>query len=308
MMARSLSELIGGLACAVFASILFDLGVALQALEARVTAHAQGLRPALLAGLVRSRRWLAGTILAGLGWPFHVAALVLAPLTVVQPALAVGLLLLLVLGDRLLGERVGGREVLAVLAIVVGVAGIAWAAPAHVSTHGGPARVGPALGAIAAVALAPYALRRRGAASTLLVPLAAGCAFAFTGLSSKLIADYLSSGTWLDIALWAPLTGIVAALGLLSEMTALQRRPATQVVPIIFVVQICVPVLLAPVLGGESWSGTPLGGVVLVAFLAAVAAGAWLLGSTRAVSGLVAAGRGEADAEAAPEPEAAKVG
>jgi hypothetical protein len=83
-------------------------------------------------------------------------------------------------------------------------------------------------------------------------------------------------------------------------MTALQRRPATQVVPIVFVVQICVPVLLAPVLGGESWAHTPLGGVVLLAFLAAVALGAWLLGGTRAVSGLVAAGHGGERGRSAP--------
>jgi hypothetical protein len=292
-----LSDLLLGLVCACAASVLFDLGVALQALEARTTAHVHALRPSLLARLARSRRWLAGTLLAGSGWPFHVAALVLAPLTVVQPALAVGLLLLLVLGDRMLGERVGAREVVAVVAIVVGVAGMAWAAPDHASTHGGPARVGPVLAAIGAVALAPYVLRRRGIAPSLLVPLAAGCAFAFTGIASKLIADFLSSGSWLDLLFWGPLTGAFAALGLLSEMSALQRRPATQVVPIVFVVQICVPVLMAPVLGGESWAETPLGGIVLVAFLAAVAAGAWLLGSTRAVSGIVAASHGGGEPE-----------
>jgi uncharacterized membrane protein len=295
-----LSDLLLGLACACVASVLFDLGVALQALEARTTAHAQALRPSLLARLARSRRWVAGTLVAGSGWPFHVAALVLAPLSVVQPTLAVGLLLLLALGDRMLGERVGVREVVAVLAIVIGVAGMAWAAPGHVSTHGGPARVGPALAVIGAVAISPYVLRRRGVAPSLLVPLAAGCAFAFTGIASKLIADFLQSWSWPDLLLWGPITGVFAALGLLSEMSALQRRPATRVVPIVFVVQICVPVLLAPVLGGESWSDTPLGGVVLVAFLAAVAVGAWLLGSTRAVAGLVAAGHGGERERSAP--------
>ncbi len=315
-----MSDLLLGLLCAVGASLLFDLGVALQALEARATPHTDALRPSLLGGLVRSRRWLAGTLVAGSGWPLHVAALVLAPLTVVQPALAVGLLLLLFLGDRMLGERVGPREVIAVLAITVGVAGMALAAPGHASTHGGPDRLAPALGALGAVALAPYALRRRGIAGSILVPIAAGCAFAWTGIASKLIADYLSSSSWLELMLWCPLTGMFAAVGLLSEMSALQRRPATQVVPIVFVVQICLPVLLAPVLGGESWSGTPLGGAVLLGFLAAVAAGAWLLGSTRSVSGLVAArtegegavaqpDAGQAEAEAATAaPEAAGAG
>jgi hypothetical protein len=304
---RSLSDLLLGLLCAFAASVLFDLGVTIQALEARTTEHHEALRPSLLRGLVRRKRWLAGTLVAGSGWPLHLVALLLAPLTVVQPALAIGLLLLLFLGDRMLGENVGPREVIAVLAITAGVAGMAWAAPGHASTHAGPERLVPALGLLGAVALSPYALRKRGIAGSVLVPIAAGCAFAWTGIASKLIADYLSSGTWAALLLWCPLTGAFAIVGLLSEMSALQRRPATRVVPIVFVVQICVPVLLAPVLGGESWSGTPLGGLVLVSFLGAVAAGAWLLGSTRSVSGMVAAGHGDGPTgpDAAPQREAA---
>ena len=307
----SLSDLLLGLLCAFVASVLFDIGVAVQALEARTTEHHEALRPSLLGGLVRRRRWLAGTLVAGSGWPFHLVALVLAPLTVVQPALAIGLLLLLFLGDRMLGESVGPREVLAVLAIIVGVAGMAWAAPGHVSTHGGPERVVPALTVLGAIALSPYALRRRGIAGSVLVPVAAGCAFAWTGIASKLMADYISSSSWLLLVLWGPLVAAFAVVGLLSEMSALQRRPATRVVPIVFVMQICVPVLLAPVLGGEDWSGTPLGGLALIGFLAAVAAGAWVLGTARGVSGLVAAGHvegeGNAEPESASEPEAARV-
>ncbi len=284
---RRVSSVVPGLACACAASALFDVGVAVQALEARATDTASALSPRLLGRLVRNRRWLVGTAVAGAGWPLHVAALTLAPLSVVQPALAVGLLLLLALGDRMLGERVGPREIVAVAAIIVGVGGMAWAAPGHASTHAGAGRLAPVLAAIGAVALAPYALRSRAAGSTL-IAVAAGSSYAFTGIGSKLIADYLGAASWPAVLLWAALTAALAAFGLLSEMSALQRRPATHVVPIVFVVQICVPVVLAPFLGGESWSSTPLGGFVLLAFLAAVAAGVWLLASTRAVSGLVA--------------------
>ena len=85
-------------------------------------------------------------------------------------------------------------------------------------------------------------------------------------------------------------TGVLAGVGLLNEMSALQRRPATRVAPVVFVVQITVPVTLAPLITGESWTSTPLGGVALVGFLALVAAGAAALGRTAAVSGLVASG------------------
>ena len=42
-----------------------------------------------------------------LGWPLQIVALAYAPLVVVQPALASGLLVLLLAGERLLGESPG---------------------------------------------------------------------------------------------------------------------------------------------------------------------------------------------------------
>jgi len=279
-----------GVACACVASILFDLGVALQAMEARDVSHDHSLRPSLLGRLVARPRWVFATLLGVAGWPFHVVALLLAPLTVVQPALASGLLLLLVLGDRMLGERVGSFEVGAVMAIILGVAGMAWAAPEHTSHHAGFLRLAPALGVLGLLAVAPYLARRETAAASALLPLSAGCAYAWTGISSKLIADYLSSSTFGAALAWAGATGLLALFGLLSEMSALQRRPATRVAPVVFVVQIAVPVVLAPLVSGESWSSTPLGGLALVGFLTLVLAGAAALGRTAAVSGLVAAG------------------
>ena len=70
----------------------------------------------------------------------------------------------------------------------------------------------------------------------------------------------------------------------LLEMSALQLRPATHVGPMVFVVQVVVPVLLAPLVGGESWSSTPLGGGVIVLAAAAVATCAVVLMRSPAVA------------------------
>jgi drug/metabolite transporter (DMT)-like permease len=167
-----------GVACAIVASILFDLAVALQALEARDVPREHGLRPSLLGRLVARPRWLFATLLGGAGWPFHIAALLLAPLTVVQPALASGLLLLLVLGDRMLSERVGRLEVGAVLAIVLGVAGLAWAAPSTPRAgFAGLARAGE----IACWRPPTWYVRETAAKQAPRVP----AAFAWTGISGK---------------------------------------------------------------------------------------------------------------------------
>ncbi|HET7508851.1 MAG TPA: hypothetical protein VFJ65_01240, partial [Solirubrobacterales bacterium] len=87
-----------GIASAVVASLLYNASIALQALEARGVPQEHGLRPSLLGRLLRNRRWLGATGLGLLGWPFEIAALLLAPLTLVQPCLASGLVLLLWLG------------------------------------------------------------------------------------------------------------------------------------------------------------------------------------------------------------------
>ena len=51
-------------------------------------------------------------------------------------------------------------------------------------------------------------------------------------------------------------------------------RPAIQVAPVVFVTQTVVPVVLAPLLLGESFGSTPLGGVPLSISLAVLVVGA----------------------------------
>jgi hypothetical protein len=52
----------------------------------------------------------------------------------------------------------------------------------------------------------------------------------------------------------------------------------------VFVVQVTVPVLLAPLVGGESWAGTPLSGGVILASVAAVLVSAVTLTRSPAVA------------------------
>src|SRR5471032_1350334 len=112
-------DLILGILAAVSASTLYSLGVALQAMDAKRTPHTEHLHPALALNLFQRKRWLAGTGLSMLGWPLQVVALLLVSLVVVQPTLAVGLLVLLYFGRRMLNEHAGRREHLAMCAIVL---------------------------------------------------------------------------------------------------------------------------------------------------------------------------------------------
>ncbi len=276
-----------GIAAAIAASLLYNTSIALQALEAREVPGEHSLRPSLLGRLVRNRRWLGATALGLAGWPLEIVALLLAPLTVVQPCLASGLILLLWLGATRLGERPGRREWAAVAAIVLGVAGVALAAPERTTDHAGGAGIAVAAILIAILVLAPYALRGRSRGLGTLAVISAGAGYAWTAIASKLLTDELAAGVLLVAIAWLATAALSEALALLSEMSALQRRPATHVAPVMFAVQVLVPVLLAPLIFGESWGSTPLGGVALVASMAVAVAGTVLLAGSPAVGAVI---------------------
>jgi hypothetical protein len=282
-----------GIAAAVAASLLYNTSIALQALEARGVPGDHGLRPSLLGRLLRNRRWLAATGLGLLGWPFEIVALLLAPLTVVQPCLASGLILLLWLGATRLGESPGPRELVSVGAIAVGIGGVAWAAPERTTDHAGAATIALALAIVALPVLLPYLLRRRTGVLATLAVLSAGCGYAWTAIASKLLTDELAAGSVTLAAVWLATAAGSEGLALLSEMSALQRRAATHVAPAMFAVQVLVPVVLAPLIFGESWSDTPLGGGALLCFMAVAVAGTVLLAGSKAVGAVIESAHAE---------------
>src|SRR5438874_6262553 len=187
--------LVAGIGAAVGASTLYSLGIALQALDARETPHEEHLRLALAWRLVRRARWLTGTGLSMLGWPLQVVALLLAPLVVVQPALAAGLLVLMLMGQRMLGEHAGRYEYLSMLAIVVGVAGIGLTAPPRSTTHSSQQlTIALVLAGLGAASLLPYLLRVVHRSAAAMTMVGAGLAFAWSGVATKLASDDLAHG------------------------------------------------------------------------------------------------------------------
>lgn len=277
-----------GILAAVAASVLYNTSIALQAIEVREVPAEHSLRVSLIGRLLRNRRWLGATGLGLIGWPLEIVALLLAPLTVVQPCLASGLVVLLWLGATKLGERPGRREFVAVGAIVAGVAGVALAAPERTTEHADTGAIALALALVALPIAAPYLLRGRSAvAAGTIAVVSAGFGYAWTAIASKLLTDELAAGSVLVAVAWLATAAASEGLALLSEMSALQRRAATHVAPVMFAVQVLVPVALAPLIFGESWSQTPLDGAVLVAFMAVAVFGTTLLAGSRAVGAVL---------------------
>src|SRR5262249_56217961 len=101
-----------GALTAAGASACFEVSYALQALEARRVQLFQTVQVSLLVRLARRPLWLGAMALAVAGWPLQLLALSLAPLTLVQPILALGVVLLLVLAARILHEPIGPPHLL----------------------------------------------------------------------------------------------------------------------------------------------------------------------------------------------------
>lgn len=278
-----------GLIAAAAASVAFNVGVILQAGAARREPAEEGLRLSLLTHLLHRRRWLAGLALGAAGFGLQVLALSLAPFVVVQPVLAAGLLLMLYLGVRMLGERVGRAEVVGVLGITAGIGLLAWGRPEGIETVTSDAAVISVMGAMVLVAVIPFALRGRGRLdSANFVIVASALAYGATNIATKLVSDSIGDDAWVMVAAWLAVTGAIGVIGLTTEMTALQRRPATFVVPLSFAIQTFMPIAFEPIYLTERWSTAALDGVPLIVGLLLIALGATAVAKTRAVSALVA--------------------
>ena len=282
------TEVALGALAAAGAAACYETSYALQALEARRVAVSEHVQVSLLARLVRRPLWLGAMAIAIAGWPLQLLALALAPLTLVQPIIALGVVLLLVLASRILHERIGPRELLGCAGIVVGVFGIAWAAPKHSTSHGGPVALAVALGLLGAFVAAPYVLQavRRRPVTPLLLVVAAGAADAWGAFGAKLFVDELSAAAWTAALAFGLASGLAIGAGLLSETSALQRFPAARVGPAVVAMQVAIPVVLAPLVGGERWGSTPLHGGVIVVSLALVTFSAVALTASRLIAHL----------------------
>jgi drug/metabolite transporter (DMT)-like permease len=274
-----------GIACAVTASLLFNAGIALQALEARETPRSSSLRLSLLALLLRRPLWLLGLFLGLLGVLPQIVALSTAPFVVVQPLLSVGLLLLLAVGSRVFGEPVSRTEWIGVVAILLGVFLVALGAPPHSEQHRGGIAVVAVVAALSVPALLPL-LRLPGLTSPTAIMVSCGFGYAATNVAVKLIGDDLGSQHWATAAGWAVVAAIDGVAATITNMSAFQVRPATTVVPVTTAVQTFLPVALEPLFLREH-APSPEAAVVLVGGLALTLAATLLLSRSPAVSGLV---------------------
>jgi drug/metabolite transporter (DMT)-like permease len=292
--------LAAGLIAGIVASVLFNLGIAVQAIEARRTPQAEGLRVSLIWDLLHRPRWVAGLVVEWVGVPLEILAFAWAPFVVVQPLLACGLLVLLAVAGRLLGERPSPDALLGVGLIIAGIALIAWGAPGQQDTHRGAFAVIAVVAGLVLASFVPFALRGRRFDTAMTAVLGSACGFAATNVAMKLMADDLGNDHFLQAASWLAVAAVAGFGATVTGMTALQRAPATTVIPISTAVQTFLPVALEPLFLAESFREASLEGIPLLVGIAVMLIGIVVLARTKPVSALAAGMPGEASSSGPP--------
>ena len=239
-----------------------------------------GSRMSGLRDLAGSRWFVAGWLLAGVGWLAHVAALSMAPISLVQAVLAGGAVFLAVLSQRLFGEPVGKRQW---LALTVGAAGLVLlvitlpdfhGADSNYTTAGIVSFEGGLVLLAAGIALGHRSERlaeRRGVMSAVL----AGLLFALAGIAIKAVMG--GDG---GIAMIAPLVAIVIACGVLAQytaVTALQGGGAIETIGLMGLVANAVQIVGGVLVFGDPLSPSPLGIALQASAFAMVCFSALLL-------------------------------
>jgi drug/metabolite transporter (DMT)-like permease len=273
-----------GLLLALAAAVCFECSYVLQALEVRTQPTMD--RPGLgaLRRLVARPLWMLGIALGLAGFGLQILALRHAPVTLVQPVIAAGLVGLLAFSAFVLHEPVGARELAAVAAIIAGVAAIALAGPAQGHSTNTVAFV-IAAAVLVAATLSAFVRPRPGIGSLLVSAIAADT---LTVLAAAEAARALPSAVLAGA--WCVAAGAAGLATLAAESAALQRRGAARVAPVVLGGQVAVPVILAPLVLGERWSATAGGAGLIAAGLAAVVVGSALLAASEGVSRLAVGG------------------
>ena len=230
--------------------------------------------------LFRSPWYTLGIVVAMGGWGFHVGALALAPISLVQSVIAGGLVLLTVTADRLFAHEVTQREWIGVGLAALGLAFLA----ATLEGTGDEAHsdyettrivvylIVVSSAAIGVAWLAPGRLREG-----VMLGASAGLFWAASDTSIKALSGELGDAGASAILL-SPLAAVIAlgsAAGLVVSARSLQVGKAVPVIAITSVAANALTIAAGPLVFEEPFPDTPLGVALrLAAFvLVIVAAG-----------------------------------
>ena len=270
-----------GIALALGCAAMANLGMLCKHRGAREAPEIRLRRPWRSAvALFRSRWWTIGFVVASAAWVLHVAALSVAPLSLVQAVIAGGLALVAYPATRYFGHRLCRREWAGLGLAAAGLAFLALTVPHASESEGYSVAAMIAFETVTVgvgfALFASGALRRGSICHGAVLGLSSGLLIGVSNVAIKALTEGLGSGIVAAmLSPWVP----VAVIGGLGAFFALARGlQLGEAIPVIAVASVASN--CAAILGGVVVFGDPIGSGLFeslargLAFAAVIAAAA----------------------------------
>src|SRR4051812_46375920 len=271
-----------GILLAFLCAVASNLGFFFKHRCACACAKVEVRHPLRSAKALWTSKWFAfGMVVGGAGWGLHVAAISLAPLSVVQVVLSGGVVLIAVMADRVFGFSVGRRQWwgLALTAAGLILLGVTMPNPegAH-STFSVAAMIAfeaALLGMGGLLILGP----RAGAPAEhhgVMLAAAAGILFGVCNVAVKALSGMVGAQGGLGLlSPWLLVAAVASAAAFYASARSLQDGEAVEVIAITGTAANIAGIAGGIIVFGDPMPGTALGvGVQAVAFVMVVVASA----------------------------------
>ena len=255
-----------GILLALLAALGTNLASLLKHRGCQATEPVNIRRPLRTAKALATSRWfVVGWGVAALAWLAHIAALSLAPLSMVQAVLAGGAVLLAVLAQRVFGHDVTKRQWAGLVLGGLGLALLLVTVPRledHSSSFSVSAMIAFEVGLTLLAAGFAWGHRTgRAAHSGVLLAVASGALFALAGIAIKALTGVSGIGG----LLLSPWLAVVLCAGILAQYSAaasLQRGEAVAVIGLMGLVANAAQIAGGVLVFGDPLSSDP-GGLTL---------------------------------------------
>jgi multidrug transporter EmrE-like cation transporter len=235
------------------------------------------------------RMFTVGMVIASFAWVFHVAALSLAPLSLVQAVLAGGMVLLAVMAERIFGLPVGARQWAGLALMAAGLVLLALTLPPTHGTHSRFSVPGMIAFESALVGMGVLLIMgRKGAPGEhhgMMLGAAAGILFGVSDVAIKAISGLIGAhGIEGLLSPWTLVTVLASVAAFYASAKGLQDGDAVPVIAVTGTAANVAGIAGGIIVFGDPIAGSPLGLVVqALAFLLVIAAAALTPAPVRAV-------------------------
>jgi drug/metabolite transporter (DMT)-like permease len=224
-----------GILLAFACAVATQLGFLYKHRGACAAAKVDIRRPLKTVRCLFSSKWFAIGMAVALGaWLLHVAAMALAPISVVQAVLSTGVVILAVMAERLFGFQVGRRQWLGVAMTAAGLVLLVITLPAHSGTHSSFSLAGmisfeAGMLAIGALLITGPRIGAPDHHHGVMLGAAAGVLFGVSDVAIKALTG-LDGFVSILVSPWLPVTIIASVIAFYASARGLQDGEAVPVI------------------------------------------------------------------------------